>query len=241
MNWTGGQLQRHHTRSGLLTKAQKQNFARSRLQKGTVISPPSPFRNFPDEFKGSSTREDEGAETNENQVPEESDSHLTGQTSHSDSGLTGVKRQLLKEPDVAAVSAARPLDLAFTSVRDVERFGKRRKLNDKNRNRLVAPNNNGSAFIERPRSQRRGRNPSSVIDTIEEDIQFEIDGRPVAQSNASSGVVMNSMSSQSMLLDHEESPITEQNMGKENLTATWITNLYPRSQFPRRGAMPSRL
>lgn len=71
MNWTGGQLQRHHNRSGLLTKAQKQNFARARLQKGTVISPPSPFRDFPDiAFKGSSTRdkdEDKEAETNRNQ------------------------------------------------------------------------------------------------------------------------------------------------------------------------------
>lgn len=71
MNWTGGQLQRHHNRSGLLTKAQKQNFARARLQKGTVIPPPSPFRDFPDiAFKGSSTRdkdEDEEAETNGNQ------------------------------------------------------------------------------------------------------------------------------------------------------------------------------
>lgn len=68
MNWTGGQLQRHHNRSGLLTKAQKQNFARARLQKGTVIPP---FRDFPDiAFKGSSTRdkdEDEEAETTGNQ------------------------------------------------------------------------------------------------------------------------------------------------------------------------------
>ena len=174
----------------------------------------------------------------DSRVMEESASYLTGgQTSQSDSGLTGVKRQLLKDRDVAAVSAARPLDLAFTSFEEVERFGKRRKLNDRNRNRLVAANNNGSAFFERPRR----RNPSSVIDTIEEDIQFEIDGRPVAQSKGSSGVVMNSMSSQSMLLDHEESPITEQDMGKENLTATWITNLYPRSQLPQRGAMPNRL
>ncbi|KAJ5404745.1 hypothetical protein N7465_006029 [Penicillium sp. CMV-2018d] len=232
MNWTGGQLQRHHNRSGLLTKAQKQHFARARLQKGTVI-PPSPFRDFPDiAFKGSSTRnkdEDEEAEKNGNQVTEDPASHETGgQSSHSDD-LTKVKRQLLKEPDWAAVSVTRPLELAFTSVEEVERFGKRRKLNDKDRKRLVAANN-GSTFFERHKPSRRGRNSSSVIDTIEEDIQFEINGRPVAQSNDSSGVAMNSMSSQSMLLDHEGSPIVEQDLGKENLTATWITNLFPRSQ-----------
>ncbi|CAG8888736.1 unnamed protein product [Penicillium egyptiacum] len=233
MNWTGGQLQRHHNRSGLLTKAQKQNFAKSRLQKGTAIPPPSPFRNFPGiGFKGSSNRDkDEEAETNGNQVTEEPSSHLTGgQPSRSDNDLTEVKRQLLKEPDWAAVSATRPLELAFTSVEEVERFGKRRKLNDKDRKRLVAADTDGPTFFERPISQRRGRNSSLVIDTIEEDIHFEINGRPVAQSNDSSGVVMSSMSSQSMLLDHEGSPIVEQDPGKRNQTATWITNLFPRSQ-----------
>ncbi|CAI7625284.1 unnamed protein product [Penicillium glandicola] len=231
MNWTGGQLQRHHNRSGLLTKAQKQNFARSRLQKGTVIPPSSPFRNFPEiGFGGSTTRDKHEAETNGNQITEEPVSHLTGgQSSHSGNGLSEAKRQLLKEPDWAAVSATRPLELEFTSVEEVERFGKRRKLNDKDRKRLVA-NNNGSTLFERPRPPPRGRNSSSVIETIEEDIQFETNGRPMAQSKDSSGVAMNSMSSQSMLFDHEEPPIMEQDLGKENLTATWITNLFPRSQ-----------
>ncbi|KAJ5588076.1 hypothetical protein N7537_010754 [Penicillium hordei] len=237
MNWTGGQLQRHHSRSGLLTKGQKQNFARARLQKGTAIPQPSPFRDFPDiAFKGSSTRDkdEDEAETNGNhadsRVTEDLASHKTGgRSSHSDD-LTKVKHQLLKEPDWAAVSATRPLELAFTSVEEVERFGKRRKLNDKDRKRMVAANNNGSTFFERPKPSRRGRNSSSVIDAIEEDIQFELNGRPVAQSNDSSGMAMNSMSSQSMLLGHEGSPIVEQDLGKENLTATWITNLFPRSK-----------
>ncbi|KAJ5155096.1 uncharacterized protein N7500_010535 [Penicillium coprophilum] len=233
MNWTGGQLQRHHNRSGLLTKTQKQNFAKSRLQKGTVVPPPSPFSNFPDiGFKGSSTRKkDEKAETNGNQVTEKPASHLTGdQSSHSGSGLSEVKRQLLKEPDWAAVSVTRPLELAFTSVEEVERFGKRRKLNDRDRKRLVAANNNKSTFFEWPRHPQRSRNSSSVIDTIEEDILFEFNGRPVAQSNGSSGAVLNSMSSQPMLLDHEVSSIADQDLGKENLTATWITSLFPCSQ-----------
>ncbi|QQK47388.1 palmitoyl-protein thioesterase 1 [Penicillium digitatum] len=226
MNWTGGQLQRHHNRSGLLTKSQKQNFARVRLQKNT----------------GSSTRNkhEDKIETNGNQVTEEPVSHSTGsQSTHSDNDLTEVKRQLLKEPDWAAVSATRPLELGFTSVEEVERFGKRRKLNEKDRKRLVAANNNGSTLFGRPRPLRRGRNSSSVIDTIEEDIQFEFNRQPVAQSNDSSGVATNSMSSQSMLLDHEGSPIADQDLGKENLTATWIINLFPRSQLSQRRALPS--
>jgi hypothetical protein len=142
----------------------------------------------------------------------------SGQSSHN-GGLSEAKRQLLKEPDWAAVSATRPLELAFASVDEIERFGKRRKLNNNDRKRLVAANNNGSTLFERPNPPQRSRNPSSVINTIEEEIRFQINGRPVAQPNAGSRVVMNSVSSQSMLLDHEGSPIMEQGLGEEILTA----------------------
>lgn len=63
MNWTGGQLQRHHTRSGLLTKAQKRNFAKSRL-KNTAIAA-SPFRNFPE---GPGTGKDGPAKSTESKI-----------------------------------------------------------------------------------------------------------------------------------------------------------------------------
>jgi hypothetical protein len=122
----------------------------------------------------------------------------------------------------------RPLELAFTSAEELERFGKRRKLNDHDRKRLVAANHNGSTFFELP-EQCRARNPSSVIETIE-NIQIEINGRPVGRSSDSSGVAINSLSSQSMLLDHEWSATPELDMQKENQTATWITNLFPRSK-----------
>ena len=122
----------------------------------------------------------------------------------------------------------RPLELAFTSTEEIERFGKRRKINDKDRKRLVAANNHGSTFFELP-EQRRARNPSSVIGTIE-DIQIEINGQPVGRSNDSSGIAINSVSSQSMLFDHEGSAVPERDMEKVNLTAAWITNLFPRSK-----------
>lgn len=158
---------------------------------------------------------------------EEPASHLTGgQFSHISNGLSKVKRQLLEEPDWAAVSATRPLEFAFPSVEETERFGKRRRLDENDRNRLVSATHNRSTLFELPQPQRRGRNPSSVIDTTE-DIQIEINGQPVARDNDSSGLSMNSISSQSMLLDREESLLPTQDVGKENLTATWITNLFP--------------
>ncbi|KAJ5749332.1 uncharacterized protein N7511_011028 [Penicillium nucicola] len=235
MNWTGGQLQRSN-RSGLLTKAQKQNFARSRSNtKGTAIPPPSPFRNFPDSgpWKGlsASDRGDGGAEMNaEHQLveychhraslkPEES-------TCDTRNRLSDIRHKLLKEPDWAAVSATRPLELSFTTTEEVERFGKRRRLNDNDRRRAVAAKSNGSTFFEMPKCPWRERQPSSIIDTVE-DIHIEINRRPVdLHANNNSGLGMSSLSSQSMLLDHEGPVVSEQEK-KGNLTATWITNLLP--------------
>lgn len=164
---------------------------------------------------------------------EEPVSHLTAARLTRDqisgaSELNDLKRQLLKESDWAAVSVTRPLELAFTSAQEIERFGKRRKLNDQDRKRLVEANTNGTTFFELP-EQRRARHPSYVIDSIE-DIQIEINGRPVGRSTDSSGVAINSLSSQSMLLDHEGSAVPELDLQKENQTATWITNLFPRSK-----------
>jgi hypothetical protein len=147
-------------------------------------------------------------------------------TSNIGTGLSNSKRQLLKEPDWGAVSATRPLELAFTTVEEVERFGKRRRLNDNDRRRLVAAKDNRSTFFELPKYPRRERHPSSIIDTVE-DIQIQINGRPVGTHvNNSSGAGMCSLSSQSMLLDHEGTAVSEQEE-KENLTSTWITNLFP--------------
>lgn len=115
----------------------------------------------------------------------------------------------------------RPLELSFTSSEEVERFGKRRRLNDKDRKRV---SDHVSPFLELPR--HRMRNSSSVIDSIE-GIQIEINGRPVVRSHDSSGVI-NSLSSQSMLLDREVSLTSGQDVEKDHMTATWISNLFPR-------------
>ena len=112
----------------------------------------------------------------------------------------------------------RPLELAFTSTEEIERFGKRRRLSDMDRKRI---SDTSSPFREIPSYRRR--NSSSVIETIE-NIQIEINGRPVMRSHDSSGAI-NSLSSQSMLLDHEKSITPGQDVEKGHMTAAWINNL----------------
>jgi hypothetical protein len=57
MNWTGGQLRRHSARQGILSKNQKQNFAKSRQQANNRMSrQPSTFRLVPDPNNGGDDR-----------------------------------------------------------------------------------------------------------------------------------------------------------------------------------------
>jgi hypothetical protein len=155
-------------------------------------------------------------------LPEESATNIGN-------GLGDIKRRLLQEPDWGSVSATRPLELAFTTIEEVERFGKRRRPNGKDRKGLLSAKNNGSSFFRLPDYPRRERHPSSIVDTVE-DIQIHINGQPVdVPVNNSLGLGMSSLSSQSMLLDHEVPAASEQEE-KEKLTATWITNLFPQSE-----------
>lgn len=58
MNWTGGQLRRHSARPGVLSKNQRQNFAKSRqLTSSRASAQPTPFRRFPDGFSKDGTGE----------------------------------------------------------------------------------------------------------------------------------------------------------------------------------------
>lgn len=60
MNWTGGQLRRHPARQGILSKTQKQNFAKSRQPASNrVARQPSSFRRVPDPDKGNDDRLDD--------------------------------------------------------------------------------------------------------------------------------------------------------------------------------------
>lgn len=129
-------------------------------------------------------------------------SSITGGT-HLDS----LKHQLLQDPDWAAVSAARPVEMTFTPAEEIERFGKRRKLNDRDRQRLSV------AYDHRPVPGlatlcRKGKGVSPTGVSLDQ-IRIQIDGRPAGlQSSDGQAESTNVPSSQSMLLDHEMSLIS---------------------------------
>lgn len=112
-----------------------------------------------------------------------------------------MKYRLLQEPDWAAVSAARPLAITFAPVEETERFGKRRKLNDKDRKRLSAAY--GSQSLP---GLLKSRETEALWNGDLDRVKIRINGRPVGMhSSESPGVSASGLSSQSMLLDNEES------------------------------------
>lgn len=89
--------------------------------------------------------------------------------------LDNVKRRLLQEPDWAAVSAARPLEIAFTSAHEAEHFGKRRKLTETDRKRLSATYGNQTTLAFSKSHYWKDRvNPLDQI-------QIKITGQPGSQ------------------------------------------------------------
>jgi hypothetical protein len=86
------------------------------------------------------------------------------------------KHRFLQSPEWAAVSLSRPLNIKFAPVEEVERFGKRRKLNDADRQRLSTAN--GGPIPGLFHSRRKARRFSSERDVYSSDqIQIQIDGQ----------------------------------------------------------------
>jgi hypothetical protein len=112
------------------------------------------------------------------------------------------KHRFLQIPDWAAVSLSRPLNIKFTPVEEFERFGKRRKLNDVDRQRLSTAD--GRLIPALFRSRRNARQFSSERDAFASDqIQIQIDGQPTdlhQQSNISPEITPSHRSSQSIIL-----------------------------------------
>ncbi|KAJ5917903.1 hypothetical protein N7454_010278 [Penicillium verhagenii] len=197
MNWTGGQLRRHSAR-GILSKVQRQNFAKSRQQTiNGVPAQPLSFNGFQD---GSgkddlNTREvGEAAQTIESPGP------------RSVKGLPNtklgiLKRRLLQQPDWAAVSAARPLEITFPSVEEVGRVGKRRKLTDLDRKRLSS--HRSPTLPGLFKSRKRGT-PSVEEDVSLSHVKIHIDGHLAGSPTDNTQAVANHPSSFSMLLDNDE-------------------------------------
>lgn len=112
------------------------------------------------------------------------------------------KHRFLQNPDWAAVSLSRPLSIKFAPVEEVERFGKRRRLNDADRQRL-------STAYGRPipalfHSRRKAQRLSSERDVYSSgQIQIQIDGQPTGlhlQSNIISEITPSHHSSESIML-----------------------------------------
>lgn len=127
-----------------------------------------------------------------------------GMSSSGNRKLDILKHQLLQDPDWAAVSAARPLEITFAPVEEIERFGKRRKLNDKDHKRLSAAPALGNNLQP---SLSNSREPDALWNADLDRIRISINGRPVGMhSSDSQGLITVNTSSQSMLLDHEQNP-----------------------------------
>ncbi|KAJ5909514.1 hypothetical protein N7504_004157, partial [Penicillium tannophilum] len=205
MNWTGGQLRRHSARPGVLSKTQRQNFAKSRqLTSSRASAQPTPFRRFAEGFSKDGTGE--LAEANHLR-----DTNLGSFTNFraTEAGkpqsakdlprdrLGILKRRLLQQPDWAAVSVARPLEIEFPSVEEVGQVAKRRKLTDLDRQRLSA---HGDLTI--PEFYKR-RLPSSESFGLGQ-VKIRIDGRLAGSpSDDTQALPTNNPSSYSMLLDSE--------------------------------------
>ncbi|KAJ5668588.1 uncharacterized protein N7477_007158 [Penicillium maclennaniae] len=210
MNWTGGQLHRS-ARQGALSKIQLQNFAKSRqVALGRSSRHLSPFPGCP-EFpstgdcgRAAGKEIQDVATDGRSQKQASPPPRLPAVSIKSGSHLDSVKRQLLLDPDWATVSAARPLEIAFTSAEEIEQFGKRRKLNDHDRQRLSAAESY-HALSGSTRLCRSGReiHPREVRP---DQIDIWIDGRPAGLHASSQRQSTNVPSSQSMLLDHETYP-----------------------------------
>lgn len=112
------------------------------------------------------------------------------------------KQRFLPSPDWAAVSLSRPLSIKFAPVEEVERFGKRRKLNDADRQRLSTAD--GGPIPGLFHSRRTFRQFPSERDVyLSDQIQIRINGQPTdlhPRSNISPEITPSHRSPESIIL-----------------------------------------
>lgn len=109
---------------------------------------------------------------------------------------------MLEKADWASVAAARPLTVLFPPVEALQKFGRRRKITNDDRERL------GSSVL-RPKltygpKHRRGAESEESI----QDLDIRISGQPVGANYPGFHGPPTDATSQSMLLDHESPPTT---------------------------------
>ncbi|KAJ5549401.1 hypothetical protein N7513_006635, partial [Penicillium frequentans] len=230
MNWTGGQLRRYSARPGVLSKTQRQNFAKSRqLTSSRASAQPTPFRRFPDGFSKDGTGE--LAEANQATGP----GKFRSAKDLPNDRLGVLKRRLLQQPDWAAVSVARPLEIEFPSVEEVGQVAKRRKLTDLDRKRLSA---HGNSTI--PEFYKR-RLPSSESFGLGQ-VKIRIDGRLAGSpSDDTQALPTNNPSSYSMLLDSEPPALFQVDVPGSSPVFPWKDSSGRLSLQPSHNRAPPRL
>ncbi|RJE21132.1 hypothetical protein PHISCL_06537 [Aspergillus sclerotialis] len=235
MNWTGGRLRRHssNNKAAALTKIQKQNFAKSKVKSSKDIYHQLPFQNFtqfrhfskgtfPDDQVTNKVDGEAAHKSTQQSAPtsisyqQPSFHSNTRHPSQKASRLGRIKRQLLDKSDWAVVSASRPLQMTFTPIEELERFGKRRRLTEADKKRLT----NYYGSLQAPelimgRARRRDDTPSQAAN---DDVDIRINGIRAGESPArrNGNITSNYTSSQPMLLDRNST-------SPEN---------YPRTQEP---------
>ncbi|KAJ5797510.1 uncharacterized protein N7503_006806, partial [Penicillium pulvis] len=232
MNWTGGQLRRHSARPGVLSKTQRQNFAKSRqLTSSRASAQPTPFRRFPDGCLRDGTGE--LAEANQATGPGKPRSAKVLPNDR----LGVLKRRLLQQPDWAAVSVARPLEIEFPSMEEVGQVARRRKLTDVDRKRLSA---HGDLTL--PEFYKR-RLPSSESFGLGQ-VKIRIDGRLAGSpspSDDTQALPTNNPSSYSMLLDSEPPALFQADNPGSSPVFSWKLSSGRLSLQPSHNRAPPRL
>ncbi|KAL4866791.1 hypothetical protein BDV12DRAFT_198885 [Aspergillus spectabilis] len=191
MNWTGGHLRRHSEING---KLRKQTFGKSSASaKGphqiTIFSSLTRHNNAGESERLSNTTDSKNRVSHPQPPP-----NAAGNASlNPPNRLERMKRQLLEQDDWGAVGAARPVQVDFTSRKDLERFGKRRRLTKNDHERL------STSTTARP----GGHEEDYLGDDIPENLEIKINGRRIGQQDVNTHEEDKpvSTSSQSMLLD----------------------------------------
>ncbi|PYH69210.1 uncharacterized protein BO88DRAFT_462587 [Aspergillus vadensis CBS 113365] len=116
--------------------------------------------------------------------------------------ISRIKHKLLEKTDWASVAAARPLTVLFPPVEALQKFGRRRKITNDDRERL------GSSVLRpqltyRPKHRRSAESEESI-----QDLDIRRNGQPVGANYPGLHGPPTDATSQSMLLDHESPPTT---------------------------------
>ncbi|KAB8217231.1 hypothetical protein BDV33DRAFT_142051 [Aspergillus novoparasiticus] len=212
MNWTGGRLHRHSTTNAPKHK-QKRQATRKPAQGSQQVTLFHKFRQTKAQDPDRHTSNDKDNQaSHQKQSPTTLASLSPNYRSSKESiRLESIKHQLLAKTDWAAISAARPLKMTFPPLEEVAQFGKRRKLTEADRRRLDKSDNQvfrgeGPLF----RYGFRKNETLSEIGTID-GLEIRINGKNagVDQVPAFEDIQQSNLSSQSMLLDREETVLRE--------------------------------